>query len=333
MNTVAELKEAPKDQKLPFEAVLVLRKTAIKKARNDSEFLMVELGDKTGVFQIVCFANNSNYQMFMNMPEGTILRVQGQTEYYQNRFSPSIVNVDKLPDEEVSRYAEQLVETAPISLNELWKEFQKLLESIKNEELRKTVEEAVRELGDDFKTVPGAISMHHAYRSGLLEHTVRMGWATAALLPLYPEVHKDLAMAGVLLHDIGKCLEYTQGMATRKSQAGYLQGHVVLGYRCARRAAMKVKLDEKLLERLEHIILSHQGELEWGAAVKAATPEAVFVSMVDNLDAKMGMVQHALRATPKTEDFSEHVPGLGAPLLTRKIGQNPDEIPEFPFEG
>jgi 3'-5' exoribonuclease len=95
---------------------------------------------------------------------------------------------------------------------------------------------------------------------------------------------------------------------------------VVLGYRQVRRAALKAGLSEDLVDRLEHIILSHQGELEWGAATKAATPEAVFVSMVDNLDAKMGMVQYALRTTPAKQDFSEFVPGLGAPLLVRQPG-------------
>ena len=69
------------------------------------------------------------------------------------------------------------------------------------------------------------------------------------------------------------------------------------------------------MERLEHIVLSHQGELEWGAAAMASTPEAVFVSMLDNLDAKMGMVQHALRSTAKNKEFSDYLPGLKASLL------------------
>ena len=82
---------------------------------------------------------------------------------------------------------------------------------------------------------------------------------------------------------------------------------------------MTVKLAPELLERLEHIILSHQGEPEWGAAVYAATPEAVFVSMIDNLDAKMGMVQRALRQAAEGEEFSERLMGLSSPLLTRKL--------------
>ena len=161
--------------------------------------------------------------------------------------------------------------------------------------------------------------MHHGYRHGLLEHTTRMARAAKALLPLYPEVDPDLALAGVLLHDIGKTVEYEGTLAPRKSRPGILQGHVVLGYQMVRKAGLKARLDPERLERLEHVILSHQGKLEWGAAALAATPEAVFVSMIDNLDARMGMVQAALRQAPAGQEFSERLPGLETPLLTRPI--------------
>ena len=121
------------------------------------------------------------------------------------------------------------------------------------------------------------------------------------------------------LHDVGKCSEYGKGLSPKKTKSGILQGHVVLGYRLVRKAAIQSHLEAFLQERLEHIILSHQGEMEWGAASMAATPEAVFVSMVDNLDAKMGMVQQALRATPKNEPFSDWLPGLKAPMLTEPV--------------
>ena len=92
----------------------------------------------------------------------------------------------------------------------------------------------------------------------------------------------------------------------------------MLGYQTGAKAGLKAKLDPDRLERLEHIILSHQGELEYGAAVMAATPEAVFVSMIDNLDARMGMVQRALRQAAPGEEFSERLAGLEAPLLIRR---------------
>jgi 3'-5' exoribonuclease len=161
--------------------------------------------------------------------------------------------------------------------------------------------------------------MHHGYRHGLLEHTVHMARAGKALLPLYPEVDPNLAMAGIILHDAGKTIEYEGTLATRRSRRGILEGHVVLGYQLARKAALKAKLDQDRRERLEHIILSHQGELEWGAAVYAATAEAVFVSMVDNLDARMGMVQRALRQANEGDEFSERLPGLNTQLLTKKV--------------
>jgi len=328
MFTVAQLKESPSDQKCPFSAVVVLRKTAIRRARNDSEFLMVELGDRTGVFHVVCFQNSNLYHTFSNMTEGTIVRVEGVTGYYQDRFSPNLTRVNIMSESEAAEHMANLIETSAEDPGLLWKEMQAFIESIGHPRLRETVRIAIGELEDGFRATPGAISMHHAYRSGLMEHTVHMARAARALLPLYTEVPGDLAMAGILLHDLGKALEYTTGLATRRTREGILQGHVVLGYRQARRAAMKAKLEADLLERLEHIILSHQGELEWGAAVKAATPEAVFVSMVDNLDAKMGMVQQALRVTPEGEEFSEFVPGLGAPL---RVSAPAEAIQPEPF--
>ena len=320
MNTVAELKELPRDDKIPFESVLVLRKASIRRAKNDSEFLSVELGDKTGVLHYICFANSNLFQIFLNSADGTIFRIQGNTDYYQNRFSPAIIHAQKVHESEISRYLEHLVECAPIPAAELWRELNDHVAKINYKPLRETVDGAIRKLEASFKTIPGAISMHHAYRSGLMEHTVRMCRACWALLPHYPEVDADLALAGVIVHDLGKAIEYTGDLATAKSRPGHLMGHVVLGYRQVRQAAIKAGLEDDLLERLEHIVLSHQGELEWGAAVKAATPEAVFVSMVDNLDAKMGMVQYTLRTTPDSSEFSEYVAGLGAPLLVRKPG-------------
>jgi len=146
-----------------------------------------------------------------------------------------------------------------------------------------------------------------------------MARAARALLPLYPEVDPDLAMAGILLHDTGKTIEYEGALAAKRGRRGILQGHVVLGYQLVRRAAIKAKLDPDRTERLEHIILSHQGKLEWGAAVLAATPEAVFVSKVDELDARMGMVQRALRNAQPGDDFTERILGLDVPLLVKRL--------------
>lgn len=303
-----------------FTSLLVVKKLAAKTASNGNTFFSVELGDRTGSCTCTVFNDSPVFETLKLAGEGAVIRVEGKVDFYQGRLSPKLARIVVLTEAELTApgLLDNLVETAPENAAALWSEIEGFIESIVHPELRATVRAVFDDIGDAFRWAPAAVSMHHAYRHGLLEHTTHMARACKALLPLYPEVHADLAMAGILLHDAGKTIEYEGTLATKRSRRGILQGHVVLGYQLARKAAMKAKLPSDLLERLEHIVLSHQGEPEWGAAVYAATPEAVFVSMIDNLDAKMGMVQRALRQAGDDDEFSERLPGLSSPLLVRK---------------
>ncbi|PTX94329.1 HD domain-containing protein [Opitutus sp. ER46] len=305
----------------PFSSLLVLKRLAAKTASNGNPFCSLELGDRTGSFTCTVFGDSPVFEILRNAGEGAVVRVEGKVEFYQGRFSPRLAKVVALAETELGApgLLENLVEVAPEDHEGMWTEIQAFIDGIKHDALRMTVRTVFEEVGEAFRWTPAAVSMHHAYRHGLLEHTTHMARACHALLPLYPQVDPDLAMAGILLHDTGKTIEYEGTLATRRSRRGILQGHVVLGYQLARKAGIKAHLDPERLERLEHIILSHQGEPEWGAAVYAATPEAVFVSMIDNLDAKMGMVQRALRQAGEADEFSERLPGLSTTLLTRKI--------------
>jgi 3'-5' exoribonuclease len=306
-----------------FASLLVIKKLTAKTASNGNSFYSMDLGDRTGSFGCTVFNDSPIFEVLKSAGEGAVIRVEGRIDFYQGRLSPKLARATILSEPELGApgLLENLVETAPENADALWTEFNTFIESIVNPELRATVRFVFDDVGESFRWAPAAVSMHHAYRHGLLEHTTHMARACKALLPLYPEVDADLAMAGILLHDTGKTIEYEGTLATKRSRRGILQGHVVLGYQLARKAGMKAKLAPELLERLEHIILSHQGEPEWGAAVYAATPEAVFVSMVDNLDAKMGMVQRALRQAGDDAEFSERLPGLSSPLLTKKLTQ------------
>lgn len=305
----------------PFVSVLVVKKLAAKTASNGNAFYSLELGDRTGSFTCTVFNDSPVFEALKAAGEGAVVRIEGKVEFYQGRLSPRLGKAVALDEAELGApgLLENLVEVAPEDHTGLWQEFQGFIDAITHDELRMTVRGVFEEIGETFRWSPAAVAMHHAYRHGLLEHTTHMARAAKALLPLYAEVDPDLAMAGILLHDTGKAIEYEGTLATHRSRRGILQGHVVLGYQLARKHGIRAKLDADRLERLEHIILSHQGEPEWGAAVYAATPEAVFVSMVDNLDAKMGMVQRALRQCGENDEFSERLPGLSSPLLTRKL--------------
>jgi len=319
--SVRELKAIEEGSGKPFASVLVIKKLVIKTASNGNPFLSLDFGDRTGSFGCTLFSDGVVFDTVKLAGEGGVLRVEGRIDYYQGRLSPKLLKVVSLSEEELSApgLIDNLVEVAPEPASVLWAEFQAFIDSIVHDELRMTVRGVFEEIGDTFRWSPAAVSMHHAYRHGLLEHTIHMARACKALLPLYPEVDGDLAMAGILLHDTGKTTEYEGSLATKRSRKGILQGHVVLGYQIARKHGIKARLDAERLERLEHIVLSHQGEPEWGAAVYAATPEAVFVSMIDNLDAKMGMVQRALRQANDHDEFSERLPGLNTVLLTKPV--------------
>ncbi len=321
LSTVRDLKAPGTEANgRPFASLLVVKKLAPKTASNGNPFYSVDLGDRTGSFGCTIFSDNPAFEVLKTGGEGAVVRIEGKIDYYQGRLSPKIARADVLSEDQLGApgLLETLVEVAPENSEALWAEFETFIEGIGHTDLRATVRAVFDDIGENFKWAPAAVAMHHAYRHGLLEHTTHMARACQALLQLYPEVHADLAIAGILLHDTGKVIEYEGTLATKRSRRGILQGHVVLGYQLARKAGMKVKLAPDLLERLEHIILSHQGEPEWGAAVYAATPEAVFVSMIDNLDAKMGMVQRALRQAGETDEFSERLPGLSSQLLTKK---------------
>ncbi len=300
-----------------FDGVFLLKKRSVKTAKNGNAFMMAEFGDRSGSFSATLFGDSAAYAAVESSPEGSPVRIEGRTDRYNDKFSPKLFTVAPLDpaDPDHAESLAGLVESSPEDTDALWAEFQTHIAAIAHPGLRATVEAAFAEVGETFRTSSAAVAMHHAYRSGLLEHTVHMARSCRALLPLYPEVEPSLALAGILLHDPGKVVEYTQGLATKRTRTGILQGHVVLGYALTRKHGLRSKLDPLLLERLEHIVLSHQGELEWGAAAMAATPEAVFVSLVDNLDAKMGMVQKALREAAEGAEFSDFIAGLKAPLL------------------
>ena len=317
--SVREVKSLPRDGGDTFASVLLVRRVSSKTAKNGNPFLVVELGDKTGSINTNVFGDSPSFELFSSLKEGGVVRIEARVDYYQDRLSPRLLRAESLSPEQLagSPLLANLVETAPEDADALWAEFQQHIAALQHPEIRATVQAVFDEIGGQFRRTPAAVAMHHAYRHGLLEHTSHMARACRALLPLYPEVDADLALAGVLVHDTGKVIEYEGDLATTRSRKGILQGHVVLGYQLARKAGMKAKLAPDLLERLEHIILSHQGEPQWGAAVYAATAEAVFVSMIDNLDAKMGMVQRALRQAGPDDELSEFLPGLKSPLVVR----------------
>jgi 3'-5' exoribonuclease len=152
-----------------------------------------------------------------------------------------------------------------------------------------------------FKQAPAAKSMHHAYLGGLLEHTLSLLHLADRITPLYPKINRDLVMMGLFLHDLGKTRELSYEKSFSYTDRGELIGHIVEGVLMLRDKAHQVmhtkglRIPPRALMVLEHIVLSHHSLPEFGAVKVPATPEAIMVAILDNLDAKLYMSLAAAR--------------------------------------
>jgi len=149
---------------------------------------------------------------------------------------------------------------------------------------------------DALKTYPAAQIIHHAYRGGLIEHIAAVVKKVEAIIQVEKNINRSIALAGAILHDIGKIREIHPSGQGRTPE-GRLIGHVMLGVSLVRETALeKGFLDLPWLREVEHIILSHHGESQFGAPVKPLTREALLVHHIDNLDAKLKIIDEALES-------------------------------------
>src|SRR5438270_5614704 len=149
------------------------------------------------------------------------------------------------------------------------------------------------ELMRGFCRAPAGVRNHHAYLGGLLEHVVTLLDAADRILPLYPDLDRDLLLVGIFLHDVGKVRELSYDRAFAYTDEGQLIGHLIIGVEMLNEKAAKVPdltgepFPPELLLRLKHLILSHHGSYEFGSPKLPMTPEAIFLNCLDNLDAKV----------------------------------------------
>lgn len=158
----------------------------------------------------------------------------------------------------------------------------------------------------DFLTYQGGMRVHHAYLGGLIEHTVGMLELATAFLKIYEYLDKNYVYAGVILHDIGKIKEYTDIQNPEFALKGHLLGHVVMSAMMVDEAAISLnyKEEEEVLV-LEHILLSHHGQLEFGSPKKPMTAEAILVWYIDTIDSKFSVLKDELS---KIEEGSTTMP-------------------------
>jgi len=175
-----------------------------------------------------------------------------------------------------------------------------------------------------FCRAPGGMKMHHGYIGGLLEHTHGMMRVAEAILPLYPHVQRDLVVAGIFLHDMGKTEELSYDMAFSYTDSGQLIGHisktlVMIHKRADVLRSEGVQISEQVLDALGHIILAHHGQYEYGSPKLPATAEAFMVYYLDDLDAKMNQVNAAIEGELSDSNWTAWQNPLQTRLYRKRI--------------
>ena len=172
-----------------------------------------------------------------------------------------------------------------------------------------------QELRASFRVCPAAKGVHHAYVGGLLEHTLSVFRLCRRIADQYPELDRQALLAGALFHDFGKIREFSGGLANDYTDEGRLLGHLMLGVEMLAPYLAKSGLDEGLQRHLKHLILSHHGELQFGAVRQPHTAEALALHYADNLDAKMAQCRGLFdQLGGEGQDWTPWQATLGRPL-------------------
>lgn len=282
--------------------------------RNGKPFLRLRLRDATGDVKAIHFDPSDEA---LGMTAGDIAVVFG-TYSVHPQYGPQ-VQVRRLREATAEEYdLSELVPSSPIDAGELGERLHALIDSVNDPQLRALLERAfdgAREPGATFVVAPAAVRNHHAYRHGLLEHSLIVAECAADVASRLGSVDRDMVVAGGLLHDMGKTQAYTAGgMLPMMTDVGRLHGEIVIGQNIVQRLIDELAgFPSDMALRLGHIIISHHGMREKGSPAVPMTREAIIVHYCDDMTARIAAVDDAERATPPGEPWSSRIFMIDAP--------------------
>ena len=220
----------------------------------------------------------------------------------------SYKEVTELPLTLMNETLRDFYKSSPITLEYSETEINRYLSLIDNEKVKKVCEFLIFTYHDQFFTFPAATKMHHAYVGGLAYHSIGMLHMADSFIENYPYLNKDYVYAGIMLHDIGKAIELTGCVDTQYSLEGQLLGHLVIGAMEIEKAAEKLGFTgSKEILYLEHMLVSHHGLPQFGAARKPMTAEALCLWHIDTIDSKFRTLGEVLEET----DSESYTDGIG----------------------
>lgn len=254
-------------------------------------YLNVTFQDRTGTIDAKKW-DASEADLRVLVP-GSVVVVDGLVNLYKNQPQLKIVEVAK-PDHPEEVNMSNFARVSPIPLEELKAKLDKYLNSFTDKDVEKVTKAVINHFYDKYVTYPGAVKVHHEFGSGILHHSLFMADVADAVAHIYTQVDRDILVAGALLHDIGKTIEYENPIAPVQTTEGKLVGHIAVGYAEFKRIVDDLHIESEVPLLLEHMILSHHGTLEFGSPVMPSTREALLLSEIDMLDSRQMILDKSL---------------------------------------
>ncbi len=293
--------------------------------KNGKTYYNLVVGDKTGKLNAKIWSDNLAYAQTNAIKNGKVVKIAAKVDEYKGSLQLNILSLEGVDETSLDEFLESSEFDADEMMNELMAE----VDAMKSKDIQKLIHAifADKEIERRYKYWPAAKSVHHDFRSGLLQHVLEMITISKGLERFYPNINYDVLLAGIILHDIGKVEELAMdGVGVTYTKKGMLLGHISIGAELISRFKDK-SMPEDLFLHITHLILSHHGTLQFGSPIVPSTVEAIMLTYIDNLSAKARTATSQIKSIPEGEDFSNFINWLeNARLWNFKMPQssNPD---------
>ena len=265
-------------------------------------YVSITLQDKTGVIEAKKWDVSEEEIKICQI--GTVVSVTGDIIEYRGTLQMKVLSLASIKQSKVD-YTRFCI-PSPIPQQDLINKLNSYINSIKNESAQKIVKYIINNHYNEFISYPAASRNHHEFASGLLYHTTSMCDIAELLSSYYDNVNRDLLISGIILHDVGKTIELSGPIATKYTLEGKLIGHISIMVSEIREAGERLNINDEVAILLQHMILSHHGEKEFGSPVPPLTREAFLLHVIDDLDAKMIIIDKALDSVQPGE-FTQRI--------------------------
>jgi 3'-5' exoribonuclease len=308
-------------------ASFVVVSKQIKPKKSGEPYLALTLGDRSGHLEAKMWDNVE--EVLDAFEQDDFLKIKGLVNKYKNRFQLTIHKLRKLGESEIE-FDDYLPKTTK-NIDELWQTLSNFVASFQNPHLKSLLQAfmADPEIAGAYRNAPAAKTLHHAYIGGLLDHVVSLARSCDLICRNYPQINRDLLLSGAFLHDIGKIHELTYNRSFSYSTRGQLLGHMVIELEMLHdKIAAVPGFPDPLKTMLEHLIISHHGQYEFGSPKLPMFPEALMLHYLDDLDSKMeAMRAHFEREADLESPWTSYNPSLGRPLLNTEKFLEPKKSP------